>query len=128
VNFKDLQRSWDKLGKIDPFWAILSDPSKKNNGWNGEEFFKTGEAEIEWLMDYIASLPVAIARGWALDFGCDQFDLIYSNIVLQHMEARYSKRYLEEFIRTLRVGGLAIFQIPSEPTSANLSCDMQREV
>ncbi len=175
MNFKDLQQNWDKLGRIDPFWAILTDPSKKNNGWNGEEFFKTGEEEIEWLMDYIASLPVAIARGWALDFGCgvgrltqplskyfqhcvgvdiaasmihlarkynqyggrcqyrlnefedlrlfenDQFDLIYSNIVLQHMEARYSKRYLEEFIRTLRVGGLAIFQIPSELTSARTS-------
>jgi len=37
------------------------------------------------------------------------------------MEPRYSKRYLEEFIRTLRVGGLAVFQIPSEPASVRTS-------
>jgi ubiquinone/menaquinone biosynthesis C-methylase UbiE len=144
VNFRDHQRNWNKLGEIDPLWAILSDPRRKGNGWNKDEFFKTGEAEIEWLMDYVGSLPVKMRRGEALDFGCgvgrvtqalckyfdhcsgvdiagsmirlaneynrhdnrcryylngaedlrmfseDRFDLIYSNIVLQHMEPEYS--------------------------------------
>lgn len=42
------------------------------------------------------------------------FDLIYSCLVLQHMEPQYSKNYISEFIRILAPGGLAIFQLPSE--------------
>jgi SAM-dependent methyltransferase len=43
------------------------------------------------------------------------FDLIYSNIVLQHMKPEYSRRYAREFVRLLTPGGAAVFQIPSEP-------------
>jgi hypothetical protein len=70
MNFRDLQRTWNELGKADPFWAILSERSKKNNGRDKEEFFKTGEAEIEWLMDYVESLMPSFAKSKALDFGC----------------------------------------------------------
>lgn len=43
------------------------------------------------------------------------FDFIYSTRVLQHMEPEYSKKYIEEFLRILRPGGVLIFQIPSSP-------------
>ena len=43
------------------------------------------------------------------------FDFIYTNIVLQHMEPEYSKRYIKEFLRVIAPGGLIIFQLPSEP-------------
>jgi SAM-dependent methyltransferase len=42
------------------------------------------------------------------------FDFIYSNIVLQHVEPQFAKRYVREFFRLLAPGGLAVFQIPSE--------------
>jgi SAM-dependent methyltransferase len=48
-------------------------------------------------------------------FGNDEFDFIYSNIVLQHMRPEYSASYLIEFLRLLRPGGLLVFQLPSEP-------------
>ena len=41
------------------------------------------------------------------------FDFIYSNITLQHMPPRYSRRYLAEFMRVLAAGGALLFQIPS---------------
>jgi Methylase involved in ubiquinone/menaquinone biosynthesis len=47
-------------------------------------------------------------------FGDSTFDLIYTNVVLQHMEPVYSRRYLAEFIRILKPGGLLVFQLPSE--------------
>ena len=47
-------------------------------------------------------------------FAADRFDLVYSNIVLQHVEPRYSREYIREFVRVLAPGGLAIFQAPSE--------------
>ncbi len=43
------------------------------------------------------------------------FDFIYSNITLQHIPPDASSRYISEFIRVLRPGGIALFQIPSGP-------------
>ena len=40
------------------------------------------------------------------------FDFIYSNIVLQHIAPKYSKKYIEEFIRVAKPGGTIIFQLP----------------
>ena len=42
------------------------------------------------------------------------FDFIYSNIVLQHMKPKYSKRYMREFLRVLAPDGVLVFHIPSE--------------
>jgi SAM-dependent methyltransferase len=41
------------------------------------------------------------------------FDLVYSNIVLQHVSNDLQRAYLAEFCRVLAPGGLAVFQIPS---------------
>ena len=46
------------------------------------------------------------------------FDLIYSNITLQHMLPVYARSYVREFARVLRPGGLAIFQIPAQQVGA----------
>jgi SAM-dependent methyltransferase len=48
-------------------------------------------------------------------FHNDYFDFIYSNMVLQHMEPRYSKNYLREFVRVLAPQGVLVFQIPAKP-------------
>ena len=48
-------------------------------------------------------------------FQDNTFDLIYTNITLQHMKPRYAFSYLREFYRILRPGGMMVFQIPSEP-------------
>lgn len=45
------------------------------------------------------------------------FDLIYSNITLQHIPPRISKQYIAEFIRTLRRDGVVVFQVPSRPAN-----------
>lgn len=167
MSFKKLQQTWDKLGKVDPFWAILAFPNKKGRKWQEDEFFKTGTMEISSVMRYVNSLPVRISFGRALDFGCGAgrltqalaayfelvcgvdisssmiklaekynrypnkckyqlnkktnlkifpdnfFDFVYTNITLQHMEPKYAKNYLKEFIRVIKPKGIIIFQIPS---------------
>ena len=50
-------------------------------------------------------------------FSGASFDFVLSFIVLQHMEPRYSKAYIREFIRVLRPGGVAVFQLPSGPAT-----------
>jgi ubiquinone/menaquinone biosynthesis C-methylase UbiE len=47
------------------------------------------------------------------------FDLIYSNITLQHMKPRYAFRYVKEFLRVLSRDGLLVFHMPSERTGRN---------
>ncbi len=47
-------------------------------------------------------------------FEDDSVDLVYSRYVLQHLPSSDSvKRYLREFLRILRPGGLLVFQLPS---------------
>ncbi|MBV8528984.1 MAG: class I SAM-dependent methyltransferase [Candidatus Dormibacteraeota bacterium] len=44
------------------------------------------------------------------------FDLIYSRITLQHIPTEFTKRYLVEFARVLRAGGVAVIHIPTGMT------------
>jgi len=47
------------------------------------------------------------------NIGSDSLDLVYSMMVLQHVNPRHVRRYIREFVRVLRGGGLGIFQLPS---------------
>jgi len=169
MDLKELEKHWDTLGRTDPLWAVLTDPSKRGEKWDLDEFFLTGQREISDVLNHIGSLGHTLRKGKALDFGCgvgrvtqalcnhfqecvgvdiapsmiqlaekynrhgrkcryylnpsqnlelfpdDTFDLIYSGLVLQHMEPNYSKGYIEEFFRVLAPGGCAVFQVPSGP-------------
>jgi SAM-dependent methyltransferase len=42
------------------------------------------------------------------------FDLVYSNITLQHMAPELAARYIEGFMRVVSDRGLVLFQLPSE--------------
>lgn len=47
-------------------------------------------------------------------FPSHSFDLVFSVLVLQHLpHRRIALRYVEEFVRLLTPGGVAIFQVPS---------------
>ncbi|MBD1905968.1 class I SAM-dependent methyltransferase [Funiculus sociatus GB2-A5] len=70
MELEELKRNWNEFGRRDPLWAILTNPTKKGNKWEPDEFFKTGEEEIESVINYINSLGIAYSRKKALDFGC----------------------------------------------------------
>lgn len=44
-------------------------------------------------------------------FDDDQFSFIYTSIVLQHIEPKHSRAYLQELIRVLKPNGVLVFQI-----------------
>ncbi|MGZ4676110.1 MAG: class I SAM-dependent methyltransferase [Acidimicrobiia bacterium] len=71
-----------------------------------------GEANV-----VLAATPNAVCRvndaANLRQFDDELFDLVYSNIVLQHMERRHGLQYIREFLRVLAPGGLAIFQVPT---------------
>lgn len=47
-------------------------------------------------------------------FPDDSFDMIYTNLVLQHIPQRETiKSYIKDFVRILKPDGVAVFQLPS---------------
>lgn len=70
MELAELKKNWHEFGRRDPLWAILAEPGKKNNRWNVDEFFRTGEEDVAAILRYIEELPFELRRGRALDFGC----------------------------------------------------------
>jgi ubiquinone/menaquinone biosynthesis C-methylase UbiE len=65
-----LRQTWNALAESDPFWAVLSWPEKRGQRWHVDEFFGTGEKEIDGVMAYAGSLGLRPPWTKALDFGC----------------------------------------------------------
>jgi ubiquinone/menaquinone biosynthesis C-methylase UbiE len=70
MDLRNLQKEWDAWGKLDPYWAILSLPGKEYDRWDIEEFFKTGDDEVNNILAYVRSLGVDVSHARAMDFGC----------------------------------------------------------
>lgn len=173
-DFTSLQNVWDTLAKEDPLWAILSVPEKRGRKWTPEDFFRSGQAEVDATLGRILTSGYPLSSGAALDFGCGvgrltqpladyfervvgvdisptmlelarsfnrrgsrveyilnavdnlrifedrAFDLVYSQIVLQHMPHAYAIAYIREFFRIARPGGFIMFQVPSHLTEEYL--------
>jgi SAM-dependent methyltransferase len=65
-----LRRHWDRLARRDPYWAVLTAADKRGGRWDLEEFFASGVAEIEAVLQRAADRHCDPPRGRALDFGC----------------------------------------------------------
>ena len=65
-----LKKNWNELATKDALWSILPDPKKKNNKWQLEEFFRTGEKEALNVLKELEFLGLEINHGRCLDFGC----------------------------------------------------------
>jgi ubiquinone/menaquinone biosynthesis C-methylase UbiE len=64
------ERDWNELAELDPYWAILTRPGMRFGAWDSDEFFATGEVEIDEVMRKAGQLGHPEARERALDFGC----------------------------------------------------------
>ena len=64
------KRDWDELAALDPYWAILSEPGKRFNLWDADEFFRTGEEQVDDLLANARQLHRPNQWNRALDFGC----------------------------------------------------------
>lgn len=70
MNLNELQKNWNRLGKQDPLWAVISYPDKKGRKWAPEQFFQIGKDDIANFFEYLTNLGIAVRRRHALDFGC----------------------------------------------------------
>jgi SAM-dependent methyltransferase len=69
MNLESVQRVYERLGREDPMWAVLTDDRFRNNKWDPEAFFATGREEVDAVMRQLADDGVVVARDAALDFG-----------------------------------------------------------
>src|SRR5205809_501859 len=69
MSLRKQKRDWNDLADLDPLWAILSHKNKKFR-WDLNEFFSTGQTEIDKTIKIAEQLDYP--RDWdlALDFGC----------------------------------------------------------
>jgi ubiquinone/menaquinone biosynthesis C-methylase UbiE len=70
MELKDTQQNWDKLARTDPLYGVASDPEKRGRKWDEAEFFSTGVAQIDAMLEYGRMRGIRIPGGKALDFGC----------------------------------------------------------
>ena len=70
MRLRSQEKHWDRLAAQDPLWAILTDPRKKDRGWNCDEFFASGRVEAATLLQTLDVLGHPLRREAALDFGC----------------------------------------------------------
>jgi SAM-dependent methyltransferase len=61
---------------------------------------------------YVRNQPDHLA-----EFASETFDFVYSDIVLQHLPSHRARRFITDFLRVLKPGGVTVFQIPSERRS-----------
>ena len=75
TDFNALRTTWNRLGELDPLWAVLTDDAKKGGRWDVDEFFETGRVEVDDVMRRVDAAVTADGRQprtleRALDFGC----------------------------------------------------------
>lgn len=64
---------WERLGRIDPYWAVLSEESYRRERMSDAQltrFLQSGEAYVEHLWHQCREMFGSFAPARALDFGC----------------------------------------------------------
>ena len=69
MDIRGLQATWDALGSDDPLGVILGYPERRHD-WDADEFFRTGETEIDATLARAEPFGLPERRERALDFGC----------------------------------------------------------
>jgi ubiquinone/menaquinone biosynthesis C-methylase UbiE len=70
VSSKMHRQAWEDWGSVDPLYAVLTAPQYRHRGGDHDEFFKTGEEFVGFVLGECDRLGLAQHPGRALDFGC----------------------------------------------------------
>lgn len=64
-----LKSTWENLGKVDPLWAVLTDPERRHGGWQVDEFLATGAEPVARVKKILDEAGLSLGDR-TLDFGC----------------------------------------------------------
>jgi hypothetical protein len=68
MDIKELKKHWNRFGKADPLWAIVTQPDKKGNRWQRDDFFSkaNGKWPQSWITSVLWALIFAVQGPWTL--------------------------------------------------------------
>ena len=69
-SIKRQKNSWENLAKLDPYWSILSDPTRLENKWNINDFYANGSKQVLKILTFLESNGFKVNTNIALDYGC----------------------------------------------------------
>ncbi|HEX6359836.1 methyltransferase domain-containing protein [Actinophytocola sp.] len=78
-----LKSTWEELGRVDPLWAVLTDPERRHGGWDVEEFLATAVEPVEQVKALLDQAGLSLGDK-VLDFGCGAGRL--SNALAAHVK------------------------------------------
>jgi SAM-dependent methyltransferase len=78
------RRAWEDWGRVDPLWAILTEPAGRNGNWDLDAFFESGQRIVDSLWEDGRRLGVPARTAAGLDFGCGVGRL--SRALAQHVQ------------------------------------------
>ncbi|MBI2515741.1 MAG: class I SAM-dependent methyltransferase [Opitutae bacterium] len=70
MRLSSTRRHWNRFAQTDPLWAILTDPDKKGNRWQVDEFFADGRRIVAAELTRVRAGYPELRTNSALDFGC----------------------------------------------------------
>jgi 2-polyprenyl-3-methyl-5-hydroxy-6-metoxy-1,4-benzoquinol methylase len=103
---------WNYLAVVDPDWAVLSEPDRRNHGWDRDldEFYATGGKAVD---EMLGTIPESRKHGRALDWGtgtgrlaftlASRFDEVVAVDIAESMLTTASHRMHERGIRNIRL-------------------------
>jgi 2-polyprenyl-3-methyl-5-hydroxy-6-metoxy-1,4-benzoquinol methylase len=123
-------KAWQKVGQIDPYFAVLAHPRFRAAAEDGEtrhEFFTSGAEHIELLFaDIRESLDPDFAPSRALDFGCGvgRVTIPLARRVAQVVAVDVSDSMLKEASKNCAEAGVRnVALLKSDDSLENLSGD-----
>jgi ubiquinone/menaquinone biosynthesis C-methylase UbiE len=69
MSVQRLKSTWERLGRVDPLWAVLAEPEMRNGKWDVADFMRTGEREVGWVLELLADHGLTLGER-VLDYGC----------------------------------------------------------
>lgn len=70
VRLTSLKRQWERLGRQEPFFAVLTDIEDRFGGPDIERFFRSGRDELDARLQRAHQMGIVVPHRRALDFGC----------------------------------------------------------
>jgi len=96
-----IKEGWEQAAREDAMFNIVTDPRYVNGGWNPDEFFRHGRAEIDTMLSRLDERGLrGPGRKKALDFGCGVGRL--TQALLPEYKKAYGVDLTDEMVRLAR--------------------------